>query len=179
MPPTPTAQLSADCIRALGNLGAAAVRNALKHADVIKQAATDNGVDPNVLAAIGVRETGFRPIYENGTRGGRGVGVWQIDRRYHGDVSIEQALNIRFSANYSAGLLSDSINSFVDRGYSYDLSVGAAIRGYNSSQKRTKRHPDVYTLLKSGTIQGLDVGTAHGNYVSQVLAIAKNCFSLR
>jgi hypothetical protein len=155
------------------------VRNALKYADVIKQAAADHDVDPNLLAAIGVRETGFRPIFENGTHGGRGVGVWQIDRRYHGDVSIKQALNIPFAANYSAGLLSDSINSFVDQGYSYDLSVGAAIRGYNSSQKRTKRHPDIYTLLSSGNIRDLDRGTAHGNYVSQVLAIAKNCFSLK
>jgi len=50
--------LSPDCVSALSaaNTNADAITRANRYSDAIKQAANNHNIDPNVLAAIGVRE---------------------------------------------------------------------------------------------------------------------------
>jgi hypothetical protein len=56
-----------------------------------------------MLAAIGVRESGFRNIAELG--GGPGRGVFQIDlEKNKGEVTEEQAFDLEFAANWAAKL---------------------------------------------------------------------------
>jgi hypothetical protein len=60
-------------------------------------------IDPNLLAAIALRESDFRNIPQY--RKGHGRGVFQIDLRAHPDVTAVQAFNIGYAANYAAGFI--------------------------------------------------------------------------
>lgn len=76
---------------------------ALANWPAISSAAAANGIDPALLAAIGVRETGFRNIWQSGA--GWGAGVFQIDLAANPGVGVSQAFNVIFSAYYAAGVL--------------------------------------------------------------------------
>jgi hypothetical protein len=121
-----------NCRRALAEAHAdmASLRRAYANVEAIEDAADEEGIDPNVLAAIGIRETGFRPIYENGAPPGtQGTGVFQIDMRYHSNnISLADALNVPSAARYAAGLLSNSFDYYSARGYGDDLSQSSGIR---------------------------------------------------
>ena len=129
----------------------------------LSQAASANGIDPALLAAVGVRETGFQNVAQVG--GGGGTGVFQLTNQR--GVSPAQAYNLPFSANYAAGMLSSNMSSlstaFPDSTPSQLLQATAA--SYNFGLTNISGNPNT-----------IDVGTTGGNYGSNVARLM-NCFS--
>jgi soluble lytic murein transglycosylase-like protein len=147
-----------------------AVQRALNNWGMIQQAAGQNGVDPTILAAIGIRESGFQNVHEQG--GGLGMGVFQIDAgAFPGAQMAAVANSPTKAANFAAGLIGGYYRNNIFKGYSPVMSLGMAIRSYNAG-------PGGLTPLlgNTGYTGYLDIGTAHGNYVSNVAAIATYCF---
>jgi len=58
-------------------------------------------IDPNVLAALALRESGGKNVAEIG--GGNGMGVFELTNRP--GVTPAQAYNMPFAANYAAGMI--------------------------------------------------------------------------
>jgi hypothetical protein len=79
------------------------VQRAIQNWSTIQAAAGTNSIDPNLLAAIALRESDFRNIPQY--RKGKGRGVFQIDLRARPDVTAAQAFNIGYAANYAAGFI--------------------------------------------------------------------------
>jgi hypothetical protein len=76
---TITAEIVNDTCRAAlatANKNQAAIRRAMNAWSVLQAAAEAHDIDPALLAAIGIRETGFTNIPEN--NGGPGMGVYQL-----------------------------------------------------------------------------------------------------
>ena len=73
------------------------------HAFIIK-AARENGVKPEILASLLNKESwGFQDKYVNGYHtDGSGRGIGAIDKRWHPEVSDEQAMNPEFGINFAA-----------------------------------------------------------------------------
>ena len=155
------------------NKGFDAVERAEKDAAIIKAAASNNGVDPNVLAAIGVRESGWRNVPE--LRGGQGAGIFQIDLGEHRDAA-GIAYNPPLAANYAAGLLASNYAYFGNRyGVSGAVGWAYAIRGYNFWNSG-RVPPEARVLAGLGVYGLLDYRTKGQNYVTNVLGLA-NCFN--
>lgn len=145
----------------------AAVQRANTNWSDLDKAGHANNVNPAVLAAIGIRETGFLNITGDF---GHGHGIFQIDDRHNpGAVSI--AGNLPQAAKFAAGLVSSNYNRNIKAGYSPDLALAGAVRNYNGTGGI--RTP---LLMKTGYAGYFDLGTTHNNYVSSVLRIAANCF---
>jgi hypothetical protein len=122
--------------------------------------------------SIAVRESGVRNIDQPN---GLGRGIWQIDLGAHPDVTVAQAHDQRFAANYAAGLLSGSYDRLSDKygsKYGDGLVTAAAIREYNAGSKYTA------SKIKKG-LGALNRGTTGNNYVNNVLDIARNCFGYK
>jgi hypothetical protein len=102
--------VSEECARGLVTAGARtdAVERANTASEVLKTAAADVGIDWRLLAAVGVRETGFRNIDEIG--GGPGRGVFQITT--NSAFSENEARDLLSAARYAARLLKTSMNFF-------------------------------------------------------------------
>jgi RHS repeat-associated protein len=100
-----TSNPSQSCLNALAVAGAnnTALARAVANWNAIQSAAAANGIDPALLAAIGVRETGFQNIAQIG--GGQGAGLFQIDLGQNPNVTSAQAYNIPFAANFAANML--------------------------------------------------------------------------
>jgi len=163
-------KISDACKKALAAAGqdASAVARANADAKDIEAAAALYGVDPNILAAIGVRETGFKNV-PGGGNDNNGAGIYQIDLGYHDAASI--AYNPALAAYYAAGLLANSYTSYLSSGYSPEAAEVGAIRDYNASPKLTPY------FLDTGYVGYADIHTTHNNYVTNVIAIAANCFN--
>ncbi len=171
-------QLSSDCQKGLGaalsvrqgtnpELAAKLRLDALDRAkaamSTLVAATTGTGIDWTMLAAIGIRETGFRNIKQ---RDGLGVGVFQIDVGENPSVSERQALSIGWAAKWAANTLSAN-SAMLSRKYpnldgtqllqataaSWNLGVGGI----------------------SGNPNTIDVGSTGGNYGSNVLSLM-DCF---
>src|SRR5882724_11166611 len=84
-PPPPPGYEECKAALAVAHKDFDAVERAEGAADVIRGAASANGVDPNLLAAVGVRESGWSNILEHG--GGQGAGIFQIDLGAHPDAA--------------------------------------------------------------------------------------------
>jgi len=97
---------------ATANQNSSAVDRAAANWNTIVSAANAHNIDPALLAAIGVRETGFRDINQIG--GGDGRGVFQIDIGKHPDVSEAQANDLNFAANYAANLLQQNMQTLAN-----------------------------------------------------------------
>jgi len=165
-----------DCKKALADAkkGFGAVERAEKAADLIKGAAAANGIDPNLFAAIGVRESGFQNMSETG---GQGRGIWQIDIGQHPDAATFASLPDQSqAANYAAGLLRTDYNIFERRfGGNTDTLTAYAVRAYNGGRIT----PFVQATAGLGILtpySPIDYGTARNNYVSNVLGLV-NCFN--
>lgn len=164
----------AECSTALAgaNKTAQAINNYYgKYKGVVSGAANAHGIDANLLAALGVRESGFRNSVQPG---GAGRGIFQIDLGQHPDVSFSQAMDPSFSANYAAGMLQSGYTSAASLGYGHDMSNAGALRQYNAG-------PRYFKQKMAGGVTALDKGTTGanhgpGNYVSNVLAISTKCF---
>ncbi len=155
-------QPSQECLDALATAGAdaTALANAAANWDAIQTAATANGVDPALLAAIGVRESGFRNVPQNGA--GQGLGVFQIDLGQNPSVTRAQASDLTFAANFAAQMLSRNMTT---------LTAAHPNLTPLQLQQATAASYNFGTGNISGNPSTIDVGTTRGNYGSNVLAL--------
>lgn len=159
-----------EALRTAYGAGQAAVNRAAAGYNYVSTAANAHLIDPAILTAIGVRETGFRNIRETNASGG-GRGIFQIDVGYHpGQANI--AFDPPKAANYAAGLLEGRFSHYTDLGYGTGVATAAAVHDYNSSSRHTPA-----ALRSDNIIPALDQSTTGHNYVSNVLNLAKHCFS--
>ena len=142
-----------------------AVNRALSSWNTISLAATANGIDPALLAAVGVRETGFQNIWQSG--GGMGAGVFQIDLGINSDITPDQAFNVAFAANYAAGMLASNgarLASKFTRFTSGQLTQATAA-SYNFGVRNISGNPAT-----------IDRGSSGNNYGSNVVGLM-SCFN--
>jgi soluble lytic murein transglycosylase-like protein len=132
----------------------------------ITNAANSNGIDPSLLASIGIRESGLQNIAQSG---GMGRGVFQVDLGADPNVSTAQAFDANFSANFAANMLGTATQALQGQGYSAQMGTAGAVRQYNAGTRYLN------SKMKQG-IAGLDRGTTGNNYVSNVLAIQGSRF---
>jgi RHS repeat-associated protein len=169
----PNAKSIQTCKAALKTAGAnqAGVNRTYNNWGNLKQAGAANGVGPELLGAIGLRESDFIPNRVEG--GGHGRGAFQIDccgaqgkkPPAHPEVSEAQAFNVGFASNFAAKLLGRTAGKYSFLG---SMALPAAIRDYNAGGR--------YTVKKAVLgIPALDRGTTGNNYVSNVLALT-DCF---
>ena len=161
------APLSPDCLSALGtaHTNAAAVGRALAYQSTLQVAVQDTDISWKMLAAVGIRETGFANIAEYG--GGYGRGVFQIDIGKNPSVTEAQAYDVSWAAQWAANLLNKNMgvlsSNFPNLTPTQLLQATAA--SYNFGTKNISGNPNT-----------IDVGTTGYNYGSNVLAIMTNCF---
>jgi uncharacterized protein RhaS with RHS repeats len=142
-----------------------AVTRALNSWNTISEAANANGIDPALLAAVGVRETGFQNIWQSG--GGMGAGVFQIDLGINSDITPDQAFNVAFAANYAAGMLASNqarLASKFSRFTSGQL-MQATAASYNFGVRNISGNPAT-----------IDRGSSRNNYGSNVVGLM-SCFN--
>ncbi len=192
-PPEP----SDDCLKALAdanqdvdayNRAWAAKAELEKAVDTYNSGNFTNLFSWSMLAAIGVRETGFQNIGERGGSGKNGKGVFQITT---GNVSQDVLDSVSKSAEW---VLDNKLAPEWNRLNKYGLDIGflATLRNYNAGSAKTAEI--IKQVQKAGGISGtrndFDEGTAYpgldtnkapkdnskGNYVSNVLGIARYCF---
>lgn len=164
-PPPPPGY--AECMRGLveANTDFNAVNRALAPdaQAAIGAASVLTGVDPHMLGAIGIRETGFRNIRQ---ANGHGRGVFQIDLGQHPNVTDAQAMNMFFSAYYAADLLRTN------------QSTLAAKFPHFSSLQLSRATAAAYNF-GTGNIRGnpnaIDRGTTGNNYGRNILDLM-HCF---
>jgi hypothetical protein len=188
---------SGDCLGALHavNANEEAYRRAIKHRADLERA-VQNHVDVSenfrdsfgwqMLAAIGIRESGFMARDEIGGGGGRGV--FQIT----GASVSDEILN---SVEKSAGWV---LTNRIANVYMEPVAQGQArsvlwtLRNYNAGGASSHGRRMSLAILKSGSVNAADWdrGTAYpgldtkkapidlnkGNYVTSILRIARDCF---
>ena len=146
----------------------AAVERAQNDTDLIRAAGAANGVDPNLIAAIGVRESGWKNIPQGGD--GLGMGHMQIDLGQHPDMAGLAAYPSQ-NIFYGAGLLAHNYNTFERRfGGDPDTLTAYAIRAYNGGPitQFVRGVAGVGVLEPNSAI---DFGTTLNNYVTNVLGL--------
>jgi RHS repeat-associated protein len=156
------------CSAALHTAGAnsSAINNYYnRYQTPINNAANAKGMDPRYLAAIGVRESGLPANPDVVQANGNGRGIFQIDLGAHPGVTVAQAFDPGYSANYAASLLVANAATLADK---YNLNdpqgTQATAASYNFGTGNISGNPNT-----------IDVGTTGGNYGSNVVAIAGNC----
>jgi RHS repeat-associated protein len=105
------------------NQNMTAVLRALEHWNVLRDAARANGIDPRLLAAIAIRESGANPDQGRQIGGGNGFGMFQLDTST-GEYTREQGLNVRVSAGLAAAHLRRDMNS-ISRNSQYSRIIAA------------------------------------------------------
>jgi hypothetical protein len=118
-----------------------------------------------MLAAVGIRETGFQNIAQYG--GGDGRGVFQIDIGKDPSVTEAQAYDVSWAAGWAANLLDTNMEILSSKFPKLTPTqlLQATAASYNFGTKNISGNPNT-----------IDVGTTEGNYGSNVLAIMTNCF---
>ena len=159
-------QQSQQCASALKTAGQtqAAVARAEAAWPTLSAAASANGIDPALLAAIGVRETGFQNEWQSGN--GWGAGVFQIDLSKNSGVTVAQAFNVAWSANYAAGMLASNESAISSRFSNFTAAqvLQATAASYNFGVKNISGDPNT-----------IDQGTTKNNYGSNVMGLMQ-CF---
>jgi RHS repeat-associated protein len=137
----------------------------------INNAANANGIDPGLLGAVGVRESGMQNIAQYG--GGQGAGVFQIDLGANPGVQPAQAYNVDYAANFSANMLSSNMSFLAGAHPNFNSNqlAQATAATYNMG---LGTHPKGKNI--SGNPNTIDKGTTGGNYGSNVVALMNNCF---
>ena len=170
MPTSPCAEGLAD---AHADIGAVDRANAMW--GTIQAAADAHNIDPALLAAVGIEETGFRNVWQGCTTdpscaNADGAGIWQIDLGPNGgnpNVSVQQAFDPTWAADYSANKLSNNMNTLAAKfpNFTPDQLTQATAASYNFG-----------TGNISGNPATIDVGTQpDSNYGATVLALM-DCF---
>ena len=137
--------------------------------DTIKKAAEAYGIDPALLAAVGLKESDFSNGLERG--GGKGVGIFQIDLGQNPGVTKEQALDPKWASNWAAARLSSNMAYLKSKfpGFTADELLQATAASYNLGLGGISGNPST-----------TDVGT-HGQppdrYGANVLQL-RECFQL-
>ena len=160
--------LSRDCLDALATAGTD--KNALSRLSdywgVIEVAAAAHGIDPGMLAAIAIRETGVRNIPQQG--GGDGRGLFQIDIGQNPSVTEKKAYDVTYSANFAAKMLASNMSylskEFPELSRSQLLQATAASYNFGSGNI-------------SGNPNTIDKGTTGNNYGINILNLMKHCLS--
>jgi RHS repeat-associated protein len=95
-----------------------AVNRAEASWSVIETAAGENAIDPGFLAAVGIMESKFSPTLQGCNPGitwsptnkdCSGAGVFQIDLYNHQNVSLADAKNTSFAADFAANMLANNM----------------------------------------------------------------------
>lgn len=145
-----------------------AVQRARNSWSTLTQAASTHGIDASLLAAVGVRESGFQNVMEH-DGAGVGVGIFQITVSPSSGVTIAQAQDLNFSANYAANMLSSNMSILSGRypNFNQGQLLQATAASYNLGIDPVKGI--------TGNPNTIDVGTPGGNYGSNVMQLM-NCF---
>lgn len=80
--------------------------NVTKYWGDLETAGAANGVDPTLLASIALQESHFNPSAIQGN--GNGVGAFQIDLGQNPGITVSQAQNVSWSANW--GRVAEALN---------------------------------------------------------------------
>ncbi len=165
-------QKNANCANGLriADKKMAAVDRANANWDVLQTAGDANNVDPAMLAAVGVRESGFENVNENDGPG-VGVGVFQITVSPQSGVSGTQAGNLAWAANYAAALLDWNLDYLGNQPQLQNFTPAQLLQASVAAYNMDPTKPGNFT----GNPNTIDVGTAHNNYGSNVLQIM-DCF---
>ena len=160
-----TVQIFSDACKAAlatANKKQAAVTRAENAWSVLQTAAEAHDIDPALLAAIGVRETGFVNEPEIGK--GHGMGVFQLTNQP--GVTAAQAYDLTFAADYAANMLSDNMSYFSNKfpAFTPDQLLQATVAGYNRYRARISGDPNM-----------IDAHTTGNNYGSNVMGLM-SCF---
>ena len=151
----------------------AALQRANSNMSTLTSAADDNGIAPALLAAIGIRESGFNNILQTCPAGMTwgdpkcsGAGIFQIDVGRNPDVSKADALDPSFAADWAADLLATNMKTLAAEFPSLTPTqlVQATADSYNFGTKNIYGNPAT-----------MDVGTTGNNYGSNVLNLM-DCF---
>ena len=102
--PAPQIGSASDAARGVSDPRAAAARMQLPYQGIILDAARRNGLPPEFLAAALHRESaGFKEKYVRGWHEDQsGRGIAGIDKKYHPEVSDEEAFDPQFAINWMA-----------------------------------------------------------------------------
>lgn len=188
-PPPPTApeptqgwaSLSADCQNALTSAmpGAsndttnatrfAALQRANDDAAGLQTATSGSTLPWQFLAAIGIVETQFRSIVQQG--GGDGRGVFQIDIGKNPNVSEAPAMDLTFATNWATSVFQVNMTAILKIGNGIGLTMEALADTWNHGLG------GVISDLKKGIDP--DSHTTGGNYGSKVVGVMSKCFPQR
>ena len=131
---------------------------------MLMKAAAGTGIEWEMVAAIGLRESAFRNGDEVGGGGGRGI--FQIDSGQHSEVSDKDAYDPVWAAHWVATLLEANMTN-----------LSYAHPNLNSTQllQATAASYNFGTTNISGDPDKIDVGTKRDNYGSNILNLM-DCF---
>jgi len=143
----------------------AALNRAGAAESTLQTATAGTNIDWTMLAAIGIRESGF--VNKNEVDGaGVGVGIFQITVSPTSGVTAGQAGKLAWSASYAANFLNNNMATLANKfpNFTPDQLLQATAASYNFGTKNISGNPDT-----------IDVGTSHNNYGSNILDLMK-CF---
>ena len=165
--PEPDPPANQDCLNALAadKKDMSAVQRALAAKDVLLGAVQGTGLDWTMLAAIGVRESGFLDITE-ADGAGVGVGIFQLTVSATSGISATQAHDLETAANYAAMELDNDMTYLAGKFPNFTAAqlLQATAAAYNFGTGNISGNPNT-----------IDVGTARGNYGSNVIQLM-TCF---
>jgi RHS repeat-associated protein len=143
----------------------AAVNRAIDAWPVLSTAGRTNNISAALLAAVGVRESGFRNVSEFDGKG-VGVGVFQLTVSGGSRVSAAQAANLPWAANFAASLLHSNMTTLATTfpRFTSGQLLQATAASYNFGV------PNIW-----GNPNTIDRGTAHNNYGQNVVNLM-TCF---
>jgi RHS repeat-associated protein len=134
--------------------------------DTIQAAADANDIDPALLAAVGVLESGFRNVNE---RGGAnvGVGVFQLTVAPGSGVTAAQAGDLTWAGNYAANMLNSNTNYLAGKfpNFTPTQLLQATAASYNFGTKNISGNPNT-----------IDVGSKPNNNYGALVLQLMNCF---
>lgn len=174
-PQAPQVQKQQNCAQGLKEAGQnqSAVDRAKQAWGMLQAAGSAYGVDPTLLAAIGVRETGFLDSVQPGpfTANRTGIGIFQITNP---TVPWMESMNPMWAASYAANMLASNMNDLAAKFPNFTASqlLQATAASYNFGTKNISGNP---ATIDWGTSPG---GRAHpelGNYGSDILLLV-DCF---
>lgn len=160
---TPAGKACREALAATGKT-VAAVQRADQSWLILQSAASEHGISPRLLSAVGIRESGFRNVAQ--TAGCCGEGVFQIDASQHPGIPAVLAYNVQWAAGYAAGLLAANAGVLARRfpAFSPAELLQATAASYNFGTKNIWGNPAT-----------IDVGTKFNNYGANVLGLMA-CF---
>ncbi len=139
------------------------------YADIILQVASETGVDPFLITAVGQRESQWGAALDASGRGdsGHGHGIMQIDDRTWADwIAAYDWADPYTNVSKGAEILASNLSYFEGKGLAGNDLIAAAAAGYNHGPGAVWRN------IQAGLSP--DTGTAHGNYGGAVLASASS-----